>query len=215
MARLSAAEYRRRYLEMAKRRAKPGSGSSLAFLRSRTWSKPAVNIPPLKTPFVIVGAVATWLYMPQRATNDVDILVRAADAPAIAEELRRAGFVFAGRLAIGGTSWQAPNGARLDVLESEAPWIDDALAKPNRSPDGMPVIALPYLVLLKLAAGRGQDLVDIQRMLGQADEQTIAAVRDAVRRHQPADLDDLDSLIALGRLEYIDGTGEPGPSTGR
>ncbi|GIW03644.1 MAG: hypothetical protein KatS3mg059_0264 [Thermomicrobiales bacterium] len=215
MPRLSAAEYRRRFLEMAKRRAKPGSGSSLEFLRSRTWRKPAVEIPPLKTPFVVVGAVATWLYMPQRATRDVDILIRASDAPAIAAELQQAGFVQTGRLSIGGTSWRAPNGAVLVVLESDVPWIDDALAKPNRSPDGLPVIALPHLVLLKLAAGRGQDLVDIQRMLGQADEQTLHAVRDVVQRHRPADLDDLDSLIELGRLEYLGDSGEPGPNTHR
>jgi len=163
-----------------------------------------VDIPPLRTPFVIVGAVATWLYMPQRATRDVDILVRAADAPAIAEELQHAGFVQTGRLSIGGTSWRAPNGAVFYVLESEAPWIDEALAKPNTAPDGLPVIALPYLVLLKLDAGRCQDLADIQRMLGQAGEHTLQAVRDLVRLYRPAGLEDLDSLIALGKLEYTD-----------
>lgn len=204
MARLSAAEYRRRFLEIARRRTKPGSGSSLEFLRSRTWSKPVVDIPPLRTPFVIVGAVATWLYMPQRATRDVDILILASDAPAIAAELQQAGFVQTGRLSIGRTSWRAPNGAVLVVLESDVPWIDQALAKPTTAPDGLPVIALPYLVLLKLEAGHGQDLADIQRMLGQANEQTIQAVRDVVRLYRPADLEDLDSLIALGKLEYTD-----------
>lgn len=151
-----------------------------------------------------MGAVATWLYMPQRATRDVAILIRASDAPAIAEELQHAGFIQTGPLSIGGTSWQAPNGAMLDVLESEAPWIGEALANPNIAPDGLPVIALPYLVLLKLEAGRGQDLADIQRMLGQADEQALQAVRDVVRMYRPADLEDLESLISLGKLEYTD-----------
>ncbi len=66
----------------------------------------------------------------------------------------------------------------------------------------MPVIALPYLVLLKMAAGRGQDLADIQRMLGQADDSALAEVREVTQRFRPEDADDLESLIALGKLEY-------------
>ena len=37
-------------------------------------------------------------------------------------------------------------------------------------PDGLPIIDLPYLVLMKLSASRTQDLADISRMLGLADE---------------------------------------------
>lgn len=201
-----ATQRRRVFLDLVRRRVQPGSGSSLEFLRSRTWSDPtmAVDLSILRTPFVIVGGVATALYMPQRLTLDLDVLVRIGDTDAFAGELRQAGCSFVGPLAVGGQTWQTPDGSTLDVLESDAPWVGDAVRSPNWSPSGLPVIGLPYLVLMKLAASRAQDLADISRMLGDADEATLSAVRATVLQYRPAERDDLESLIALGKLEFID-----------
>ena len=60
----------------------------------------------------------------------------------------------------------------------------------------------PYLVLMKLAAGRLQDLADIGRMLGAADDSTLEAARRIVRRYRAGDAEDLESMIRLGKLEY-------------
>lgn len=199
---LERVEYRRRYLEIAQRRARPGSGSSAAFLRSRDWSEPDVDPRVLSAPYVVVGAVATWLYMPRRVTRDLDILVHSRDASLVDSELTSAGYQYTGQLSIGGTSWRGPDGQELDVIASDESWVDEALAHPNRSPTGLPVVPLPYLVLLKLAAGRGQDLVDIQRMLGQADDLVLTEVRHIVRTYRIEDAEDLEGLIALGKLEY-------------
>jgi hypothetical protein len=38
-------------------------------------------------------------------------------------------------------------------------------------------------------------------MLGLADEVALAQVRHVFRQYAPSDLDDLESLIALGKLE--------------
>jgi cell division septum initiation protein DivIVA len=57
------------------------------------------------------------------------------------------------------------------------------------------------LILMKLASGRAQDIADMSRMLGQADEQLRSAVRDAVAKFRPEDMEDLESLIMLGDLE--------------
>ena len=46
-----------------------------------------------------------------------------------------------------------------------------------------------------------QDLADITRMLGQADEGTLASVREFFRQVLPEAHEDLESLIELGRLE--------------
>jgi len=50
--------------------AKPGSGSSIQFLNQRTWTYPVSNLSKIikQAPFVIVGGVATRLYMPERMT---------------------------------------------------------------------------------------------------------------------------------------------------
>lgn len=199
----AAALRRQRFLALARRRAQPGRGSTHTFLRERTWRPLTVNLPQLRTPFVIVGDIATALYMPQRLTLDLDLLVHADDAARLYQELPEAGYSRHGDSTIGGTSWRAPDRSLLDVLESREPWVRRAIALPNRSPLGDPVIGLPYLVLMKLAASRSQDLADLSRMLGAAHEETLAQVRETIRVYRPDDSADLESLISLGQLEFV------------
>jgi hypothetical protein len=195
---------RKQYLALARRRARPGSGSSRALLMSRTWQDPSMDIGVdllrVRTPFIVVGAVATWLYMPQRMTRDLDLLVLAADAPRLYAELAEAGCARTGTLSIGGTIWRTPTGSDLDILESSEPWAVEAVLDPDRT-TGLPVIRLPYLVLMKLWASRAQDVADLSRMLGQADDATLAQVRAVVRAYRDEDLEDLESLILLGKQE--------------
>ena len=158
----------------------------------------------LKTPFVIVGAVATRLYMPLRLTSDIDVLVHARDRDRFGEELTAHGCELMQRLAIPGSRWRLPDGSDLDVLESDEPWVDESLSAPNRSPDGLPVIDLPHLVLMKLRSSRLQDGADVSRMLGQASEAERDRVRAVIAHYLPQDLEDLESLIYLGELEMRD-----------
>jgi hypothetical protein len=60
---------------------------------------------------------------------------------------------------------------------------------------------LPYLVLMKLAASRTTDLSDISRMLGQTSDQDLDEVRKIVEMYDATSLEDLESLIQLGKLE--------------
>jgi hypothetical protein len=76
-----------------------------------------------------------------------------------------------------------------------------ALLSPLISPDNQPVIDLPYLVLMKMEASRTTDLSDISRMLGQANVLELDAVREVIRMYDPNSLEDLESLIQLGKLE--------------
>jgi hypothetical protein len=91
----------------------------------------------------------------------------------------------------------------IDVVEVEAPWLERALAEAqhNRDMQGLPVLPLPYLVLMKFQAGRVQDLADVTRMLGQASPESLAAVRRLFRQYQPDGLEDVESLIVLGKME--------------
>ena len=77
-------------------------------------------------------------------------------------------------------------------------------AQANRDGQRLPVLPLRYLVLMKFQAGRTQDIADISRMLGLASSSDLDAVRGLFRKHAPGDLDDLESLIALGKLEMGD-----------
>lgn len=117
-------------------------------------------------------------------------------------ELQQANSQQLGNLSIGGTTWQLPDDSKLDVIESDEPWVEAAISQPQMSPDGLPIIDLPYLVIMKLKASRSQDIADVSRMLGAADEQTLTRVKTAIALYMADALEDLESLIALGKLEY-------------
>ena len=196
------ASRRKAYIAVALRRARPGAGSRLDILRAQTsYSVMDLRQIITQTEFVVVGGVATHLYMPERATLDIDILVRARDAQRLSAELRNAGAARLGDLSIGGASWRLPDGTLLDTIESSAPWVDAALAHSRAGPDGLPYVALPFLVVMKLQAGRVQDIADISRMLGVAGPPALAGVRRVVAAYAPDAVEDLESLIALGQLE--------------
>ena len=153
--------------------------------------------------WAVVGAVATRLYMPERMTQDLDIVIRTVDSSQVRQKLTEAGFIYQGELSIGGSSWTTPNGESIDILEGADIWWTEAIAdaQANRDGQGLPIIPLPYLVLIKLRVGRVQDIADVARMLGQAGEATLDAVRMLFTQHAPEDMQDLESLIELGRLE--------------
>ena len=158
-------------------------------------------------PWAVVGGVATRTYMPERATQDLDILVAQSDALNVHARLRSGGFVYIQDLSIGGTVWQTPEGILLDIVESSEPWVSEALEKIQTDAQGFPVLSLPYLVLMKVMASRTQDLADASRMLGLASDAERQATREAFKRWWPGALEDLESLIVLGELE----TGTPSP----
>jgi len=212
----STAARRAAYLEIMRRQIRPGRGSSLALLRSReSYPMPDLTTLLSGVRYVVVGGTATSLYMAQRITKDVDVLVSTADAPMAERALVRAGALGGHKvrpyegptlsrsnpLEIEGHSWKLPDGSLLDVRWSGRTWVEEALAHSQRDSAGLPIVSLPYLVLMKLASSRGMDLGDLSRMLGGAEEDFLE-VRQVVRAFLPDALDDLESLTELGRLEF-------------
>lgn len=197
------AQRRRQFISLVMKRVKPGTGSGLDFLNKRTWTYPVTDLKAIitQTQYVIVGGIATRLYMPERMTLDLDILVLTENAQSLYAELEKAGSRKVGELAIPGSQWELPDRTSLDVLESNAEWVSEALATPNMAPNGLPIIALPYLVLMKLQSARTQDLSDVSRMMGGANPDEIAEVKRAISKYLPGALEDLESLIILGQLE--------------
>jgi hypothetical protein len=163
-------------------------------------------------PWAVAGAVATRRYMPERATADIDIVVPLPSVDEACRRLQDAGFRQLGKLAIGGSTWESPEGAVVDLIEGREPWWPDAIADANRNRDeeDRPVLTLAYLVLMKLLAGRVQDVADVSRMLGRASDQDLTRVRALIAARGADLIDDAESLIALGRLEWEEGGGEQG-----
>ncbi len=155
-------------------------------------------------PWAVGGGVATRAYMPERLTKDLDILVRRADGDEVWERLEAAGYAHVTPLAVPGFLVRSPEGAEIDVILGDYPWLDEALSRLRQDPAGFPILDLPYLVIMKLAASRLQDTADLSRMLGLASDKELKRVRAAVARYAPDAADDLTSLIYLGKLEMQD-----------
>jgi hypothetical protein len=201
--RLTPVLRRRILIDIARRRIQPGTGSAPEFLRRRTAMNPWPDLRPVLTgiPWVVVGGVATRAYMPERATKDLDILVRHQDGDEVQARLVAAGFKIVSRLAVPGFLVRGPDTTEVDVILGNYPWLSEALAHVQYDPAGYPVLDLPYLVIMKLNASRVQDTADLSRMLGLASDAELARVRQVIARYAPNDLADLESLIFLGRFE--------------
>ena len=78
------------YIQMAKKRVRPGSGSGPDTLWA-SWRCPVDLRTITKIPFVVIGGVATRLYAPERMTDDLDSLVETKNADALAADIERAG----------------------------------------------------------------------------------------------------------------------------
>jgi hypothetical protein len=159
-------------------------------------------------PRAVIGAVAANRFMPPRQTRDLDFAVCDRDEAAAGASLEAAGWQRVRPLPlrppITGFAWHAADGAPVDVITVPGVWgrelVDTAMASRE---GGAPFATLPHLILLKMIAGRTVDGGDIARMLGHQDALTLEAVRLVARRVLgPEELQDLDQLIELGRLEY-------------
>jgi hypothetical protein len=200
---LTPRQMRHFMIDMVKRNGKPGTGSSHEFMRRRTAMNPWPDLRPILKgiDWAIVGGVATRAYMPERMTKDLDIVVHQRDGEAVIKRLEQAGYSINSRLAIPGYLLLSPDGTELDVVFGNNPWLKEALDDLAHDPAGYPVIKLPYLVLMKMAAQRAQDWADVSRMLGWASDADLDEVRAVVKQYMPEDLEDLESLIFIGKKE--------------
>jgi len=86
------------------------------------------------------------------------------------------------------------------------PWAPTAIRQAEVDPrTGLPTLPVAYVVLMKLVVSRTTDIADLARVLGARSDQGLQDIREAVRRFGDRDdADDLEQLIALGRLERDD-----------
>lgn len=202
---ITPARRRRIMIDMCRRRIKPGTGSSYAFLQRRTAMKFWPDLRPILhgLRWAIVGGVATRAYMPERETQDLDVLIHHEDREDAIERLEAVGYVRVSRLAVPGYLFRSPEGVEVDVIFGEYAWIDDALRQMRRDPADYPVLDLPFLILMKAEASRVQDLGDLSRMLGLAPPEELQRIRAVITRHAPHLKEDIESLIYLGQMELV------------
>jgi hypothetical protein len=156
---------------------------------------------PQNLRYVIVGGIAAAYYQPARFTEDIDLMVLAEVSTTVEQALSQAGWTQLGIISFGGSSWQSPNGELIDLLHApDQSWVSAALDFPITTPDGLPVIDLPYLLILKLAATRAVDISDIVGMLQQANEPEKQRIRQVIAVHRNDLLEDFDQFEAIAQL---------------
>lgn len=199
---------RRALLQIALRRARPGTGSSAPFLERRTAVQP---VPDLHTvlgdrPWALVGGLALRAYMPERQTQDVDILIDAEDEALVRRRFADAGFRVTGDLSIGGFSVALDDASPpVDVLVADQPWLRAALRRPEHDPVGLPVVPRPELIVMKLLSARARDLGDVQGLLGGITPAEVERVQALLNGIDPELIQDFEALRHLARLEFGSG----------
>ena len=114
---------------MSERLVKPGSGTHPSVLRERTfqYGSPDLARHLADVAYVVVGGLATRLYMQERMTLDADVLVAPADAKDAEDALTQTGCKKIGTLTIGGSTWRLPDGTTLDLIVIDEPWAAEAI----------------------------------------------------------------------------------------
>lgn len=131
--------------------------------------------------YAICGGVALAIHGAPRATKDIDLMARAADLPRLRDVVRTCGFTLealpmtfsSSGISIRRFTKIEPDGRTLmvDVLIAEGA-LESVWQTRTRVAFGgagapestLWVVSKAGLVTLKLAAGRPQDIVDIQRL---------------------------------------------------
>ena len=132
----------------------------------------SATLTELGVPHALVGGLAVGLHGYPRATNDVDFLVGeeafASTSPRLTlrEELAEV------------VRW-----GRIDLIAAlpEDPVLADEVVQGGV--DFVPVVGIEVLVLMKLRAGRLQDLADVEALVRAGAD--VAAVLEFLRSHEP------------------------------
>lgn len=142
----------------------------------KTLNRIVQRLDELGIPYAIVGGMALFFHGLRRFTEDVDILVTREGLRQLHEALEGLGYIppFAGSKNLR----DVESGVKIEFLVT-GDFPGDGKPKPVAFPDpqdvttvieGIRFLALPTLIELKLASGmtnplRGQDIVDVQRLI--------------------------------------------------
>lgn len=149
-------------------------------------------------PHALIGAGAMAAHGVVRSTDDLDLLVtdRAVLAPGFWDDLPRQGYTVEVRIGddadplAGVVRLARPPARALDVVVGRSAWQADLIARSRLHRLGsveVPVASPADLILLKVFAGGGQDLQDVQALLEAGDREAIEAAVDAELGRLPAE----------------------------
>jgi hypothetical protein len=146
----------------------------------KTLERIVRKLDELGVPYALAGGMALFFHGFRRFTEDVDILVTREGLKAIHEQLEGRGYMppFSGSKNLRDTD----TGVRIEFLVA-GDYPGDGKPKPVAFPDpvgieveidGIKCLGLPTLIEMKLASGmtnplRGQDVVDVQRLIQSLD----------------------------------------------
>lgn len=151
--------------------------------------------------YVIVGGVASAQYQPARFTEDIDLMILSEASATVEKALCQAGWTQLGIISFGGSSWQSPTDELIDLLHApDETWVSAALASPVETSEGLQIIDLPYLLILKLSATRAVDISDIVGMLQHASDAEKQRIRHTVQTYRSDLLEYFYQFSAIAQI---------------
>jgi hypothetical protein len=207
-----APDRRRFYLERGLRKRPLGSGSDLEGLMSLPRKSLSVDPAELFKDIqaVVIGGVATRSYAPERSTEDLDLLIEHRRFGEASQRIRQAGYEKIrdldfpnASLGLYGEAWSKA-GLKVDMVATAQRWGRLALKNPQLDTTGLPIVRLPFLVLMKFDSARAIDQGDLSRMLGRLNDEECEALIREVAKHSndPSFADDVRQYAQLGRWEW-------------
>ena len=157
-------------------------------------------------PHALIGAAAMAARGVIRSTDDLDLLVTDAAVlrPGFWDELAGQGFAVEARVGddtdplAGVVRLTRPPARALDVVVGRKAWQAELIARAEPRRLGtveVPLVSSADLILLKLYAGGGQDLRDVQSLLDASERAALTAAVEAELGRLPAEA--RDAWLAL------------------
>lgn len=143
----------------------------------------------------VIGGMAVSAYSPPRMTKDVDFVVpqEAMDA------IRELGEASPLAESVDGVTVEV-DGIPVDFIFVPEGFPDDAF-RGGPTIEGIPVLRLEALMVMKMRAGRAKDLADVVEMLKTRSDAEVEQIRKWVKRHDPEELEDFEANLMMAQYE--------------
>lgn len=144
----------------------------------------------------LVGGLALQAYGSSRHTGDVDLIVSRTPA-----------YRPVGRLTFGGIIVKASNGIVVDLIDRRDGYrrlYVQALKHSETTPFGVRIVTPPYLMAMKLAAGRSHDEDDLKRLVVLRPRDVPKAATLIERLLGYFARDEFEQLVRIARSEQRD-----------
>jgi len=158
----------------------------------------------LPVPYAITGAAAMQVYMPQRETYGIDVLVPEEHAATARKFLRRHSRAHD---QVSDDDYYSLRWTKTAICQRNSllSWVPQALDAAQQGTSyresRIPILPLPWLILSKVTTASRQDFLDVARLIVRTTPAQLDTSVSLIKEHLPEALDELRALYRVGKTE--------------